>query len=177
MSVDMKKRDKKLSLSMVVILALLIAIEIVLSRFLSIAQWNIKFSFSFIPVVVAAILYGPIASAIVGGVSDFLGAILFPIGAYFPGFTLTSALVGMIFGLFLHRKQSMTRIVASTLITQTFCSLLLNSFWISVLYGSNFIALLSTRWLQCIVMSVVTIIVVSIVSYQLMPRIKTAIVK
>ena len=46
-------------------LAMLTAIEIVLSRFLSINAWNIKIGFSFVPIVVAAILYGPIAAGIV----------------------------------------------------------------------------------------------------------------
>ena len=71
----------------IVYLGVLTALEIVLNRFLSINAWNIKIGFSFVPIVVAAILYGPIAAGIVAALCDFLGAILFPIGAYFPGFT------------------------------------------------------------------------------------------
>lgn len=171
MSIQKMKRDRKL-LPMLVTLALLVAIEIILSRFLSFAQWNIKFSFAFIPVVIAGILYGPFASAVVGGLSDFLGAVLFPIGAYFPGFTLTSMLTGFVLGLFLYKKQSIGRIVAATLINQFFGSLLLNSFWISVLYGSSYLALLSTRAIQSVAMSIVTIIVVSVICKELVPRLK-----
>ena len=87
-------------------LALLTALEIVLSRFLSINAWNTKIGFSFVPIVAAAILYGPAAAGIVGALGDFIGAILFPIGAYFPGFTLTAFLTGCVFGLFLHRKEA-----------------------------------------------------------------------
>ena len=103
----------RFSTRMLTTLALLTAIEIVLSRFLSVNAWNIKIGFSFVPVVVAAILYGPIAAGIVAALGDFVGAILFPIGTYFPGFTLTAFLTGCVFGLFLHKKQSWPRIIAA----------------------------------------------------------------
>lgn len=172
MSGEKTRTKAKMGLSTWITLSFFIALEIVLSRFLGFQQWNIKFSFAFIPVVMAAIMYGPAAAAIVGGVSDFLGAILFPIGSYFPGFTLTAALTGMVLGLFLHKKQSMSRIIYATLINQTFGSLLLNTFWISILYGSKFLPLLITRLWQSAVMSVVTIVVTGIISLQLVPRVR-----
>ena len=107
-------------------LAMLIAIEVILSRFLSINAWNIKIGFGFVPVVIAAILYGPLAGGIVGALSDFIGALLFPIGTYFPGFTLTSFLMGMIFGLFLYKKQGWLQGLASVGINQFILGLFLN---------------------------------------------------
>ncbi|MDD5936289.1 MAG: folate family ECF transporter S component [Clostridiales bacterium] len=178
MSVNIKKRNKKITLPMLIVLAMLIAIEIVLSRFLSFAQWNIKFSFAFIPVVVAAILYGPIASAAVGGISDFLGAILFPIGPYFPGFTLTAVITGVIYGLFLHKKQTLVRIISASVTVHVCCSWLLNSFWIWVLYAkSSYPALLATRAVQTVVMTVVTVIVISVISLEIVPKVKTSMLK
>ena len=56
-------------------LAMLIAIEVILSRFLSINAWNIKIGFGFVPVLIAAILYGPLAGGLVGALSDFIGAV------------------------------------------------------------------------------------------------------
>ena len=61
----------------------MIALEVILSRFLSINAWNIKIGFAFVPVVITAILYGPLAAGIVGAAADFLGAVLFPIGGSF----------------------------------------------------------------------------------------------
>lgn len=172
MSVERTGSKTKMRLSTWITLSFFVALEIVLSRFLGFQQWNVKFSFAFIPVVMAAIMYGPVAGAMVGGVSDFLGAILFPIGSYFPGFTLTAALIGMVFGLFLHKKQSMIRIIYATVINQVFGSLLLNTFWISILYGSKFGPLLLTRVWQCTVMSIVTVIVTGVISMQLIPRVR-----
>ena len=84
------------------LMGLLTAVEIVLSRFLSISAWNTKIGFAFVPVVIAAILLGPYRAGIVAALADFLGAVLFPIGAYFPGFTLTAFFMGVIYGLLLH---------------------------------------------------------------------------
>ena len=141
-------------------LGLLLAVEIVLSRFLSISAWNLKIGLSFIPVVLAAVLYGPLPAAILGGLGDFLGAILFPIGPYFPGFTLTAFLTGMIFGLFLYRRRTLPRILASVGIIQFVLGLLINSWWISLLYGSPYGPLLAARAVQAVALTVIQILVI-----------------
>jgi len=49
---------KKQKISMLATLGMLLAIEIVLSPVLLHFAWNIKIGFSFVPVAVAAVLYG-----------------------------------------------------------------------------------------------------------------------
>lgn len=145
------------------ILGLLVAVDIVLSRFLSISAWNIKIGFSFVPIALAAILYGPLAGGLVAAVGDFLGAVLFPIGPYFPGFTFTAFLTGMVFGLFLHKKQNLRNIAGAVLVNQLIMSLLLNTLWISILYGSPFLPLLETRVFQAVLLGVVQFVVIRMV--------------
>ena len=142
------------------ILALLIAMEIILNRFLSINAWNIKIGFSFVPVVIAAMMFGPIHAAIVGGVGDLLGALLFPIGAYFPGFTLTAVLMGIVWGLFLYKDQNIVKIILSVGINQLILGLVVNTFWISVLYGSPYGPLFLTRIIQAVILTAVQIVVI-----------------
>lgn len=159
------RRSGKSALRMLVLLAMLTAMEIVLSRFLSINAWNLKIGFSFVPIVIAAILYGPIGSACVAALGDFLGAILFPIGPYFPGFTLTALLTGLVFGAFLYRKKDKTKwyavgVVLSVCINQLIFGLLLNTYWISVLYGNPFGATLLSRIPQCAILIPVQIAVI-----------------
>ena len=72
---------KKLDTRSITALGLLVAVEIVLSRFCSINAWDLKIGFSFLPVAVAAMRLGPLEAAVVAAVSDFVGAVLFPIGA------------------------------------------------------------------------------------------------
>ena len=149
---------QKFSTRTLTTLAMLIAIEVILSRFLSVNAWNIKIGFGFVPVVIAAVLYGPLAGGIVGALSDFIGALLFPIGTYFPGFTLSSFLTGVVFGLFLYKKQGWLQGLAAVGINQFILSLFLNTLWISMLYGSPYVPLLATRVFQSILLTVVQLI-------------------
>ena len=148
---------------------MLVALNVILSRFLSIAAWNIKISFAFVPVVFAALYLGPWQAALVGALGDFTGATLFPIAAYFPGFTITAAIVGLIYGLFLSKKQTMPRILGAVLVTEIVGSLLLNTFWISVLFGSPFLPLMATRVFQCLILGIVEIVVIRVMA-GLVPR-------
>ncbi len=155
---------KKFHTKLVVTVGLLVAIHIILSRFLSINAWNIKIGFAFVPVFVAAWLYGPVPAALVGGLGDFLGAVLFPIGPYFPGFTLSCALTGIIFGLLLHKEQTMPRILTAVALNQFGVSLFLTTLWISILYGSPYGALLATRVVQAAILSVVELSVITVLN-------------
>ncbi|MDD4844183.1 MAG: folate family ECF transporter S component, partial [Anaerotignum sp.] len=135
-----------------VIMALLVAISVILSRFLSISAWNLKIGFAFVPIALAGMLLGPVPAGIVAALADFLGATLFPIGQYFPGFTLTAFLNGILLGVILYKKADMKNIVTASVLTQILGSLLLNTLWISILYGTPFWALMPTRILQTCVM-------------------------
>lgn len=143
----MKKRSM-FTLEALVCLAVLTAAQIVLSRFLSIQLWNLKFGFSFVPVMLAAYLYGPVGAACVYGFGDLIGALTFPQGAYFPGFTLTAVISGFIWGLLLNKKIKPINSVLAVAIVQFACSFLLNSFWISYTAGAPYLSLLATRWPQ-----------------------------
>ena len=153
-------------------MGVLIAIEIVLSRFLSINAWNLRIGFSFVPIAIAGMLLGPLPAGIVAAVADVLGAILFPTGPFFPGFTLTAFLTGVIWGIFLYRKQTALRILFAVLINQLILSFLLNSLWISVLYGSPFMPLLATRIIQTAILIPVQFIVIGALMKTLGVRIR-----
>jgi len=147
------------------LIALLAAIEIVLSRFLSIQAWNTKIGFSFVPIVVAAILLGPIPAAVVATIADIVGALLFPSGAFFPGFTLTACLSGLNYGLFLHKKQDMLHVLGAVSVHQLLLSLLLNTLWISILYGSPYKALLVTRSVQTVIIFAVQMVCIPLIAH------------
>ena len=161
----------RFSLHTLVMMALLTALEIVLSRFLSLSAWNMKIGFAFVPVAVAAMLLGPLEAGVVGALADLLGALLFPVGAYFPGFTLTAFLMGAVYGLCLHKKQSFPRILLAVALHQLALSLGLNTLWISVLYSSPYGALLLTRLPQCALLAAAQLMLLPLLS-RLLPRLK-----
>ena len=88
-----------------VTMAFLIALEIVLTRFCSINTPILRIGFGFLPVAMMGIMFGPLWAGIGYAVGDLLGMLIFPSGAYFPGFTLTAFLTGLVFGFFLHGKE------------------------------------------------------------------------
>ena len=132
---------------------MLTALCVVLDR-LSAMNEFFKVGLGFVPVVIAAILYGPATSALVYGLADFIAANLFPKGAYFPGFTLSAILMGAIYGIVLYEwKKSETpsenrggvlksalrylyRVVAPTLLCSA-VGMFLTTYWITFLYGKK----------------------------------------
>jgi len=148
----------------IVYLAVLIALEIVLNRFLSINTPVVKIGFSFVPIAIAGMLFGPIPAAIVAALADLLGAILFPTGTIFLGITLTAFLKGISWGLFLYKKQSVLNIVLAVLVDQIVLSYFLNSFWLSILMGAPYASLLATRIVQTAILIPVELVVVFAIS-------------
>lgn len=145
---------------MIAHLAVLIALEVILSRFCSISTPLVKIGFGFVPIAIAGIMYGPKWAAAVGGMTDFIGASLFPIGAYFPGFTLSQALTGAVFGLFLHnRRTSNLHLAGAVAVNCIGISLFLTTFWVSVVSHTPYWALFPTRILQNVIMIPVQFIV------------------
>ncbi len=170
-------------------LALLCAMQIVFARFLAIPiGTSLRFSLSFIPVVIAARHYGIIGGMLVYGLGDLIGAIALPTtGAYLPGFTVTAVISGLIFGIFLGKectpfwskifpfdKKGITVIVLSVLSNQIICSLLLNSFWLSHYYSIPFMANLATRTLQVLIIGALQIIFMVLFLYRICAALKKA---
>ena len=154
--------DRRMTTQKLVAVALLVAVNVVLSRFLSISTQEIKIGFAFIPVMIGSLALGPVGGGIVGALGDLVGAVFFPIGAYFPGFTVCAFLTGWNYGIFLKNNQIHVRIILAVSISEIVCSLLLNSWWISLLYGIPYWGSVLTRILQSIVMIIVECVVLKV---------------
>lgn len=146
-------------LKKVILAALLLATTVVLSRFLSIKTPIIVISFSYLPIMLSAILLGPFYSTLIAALSDLIGALLFPFGAYFFGYTLSSALAGLIYGLLLYKgkkefsnKNFIIRLIVSTLLVIVVCNTLLNTLWIYITTKKALVAILPTRLLKQLIM-------------------------
>ena len=128
----------KITLRQLTVSALLIALDVVFSRVLAINTPLMKIGLGFAAVAVAAMLYGPAWAALTAALGDLIGALLFPTGAYFPGFTATAALTGLIFGLFLYRREkSLLRAFLAALCNCLLVTFLLNTLMIAVFFRSS----------------------------------------
>ena len=165
--------DKKSKTIRLVTIAFLIALEIILTRFCSINTPILRIGFGFLPVAMMGIMYGPVWAAIGYAVGDVLGMLIFPSGVYFPGFTVTAVLTGFVFGFFLHNKDKITwkTVLPASLIVILVLNLCLDTFWLSILMGDGFIALLPTRIFKCVVMFPIHLILIPLVWNRIMSKI------
>lgn len=145
-------------------LSMLTALQVVLSRFVSIETPIFKISFGFVPVMIAGGLFGPLGGLIVGGLSDFLGAILFPFGAYFPGYTVTAAFSGAVYGFLFYKNTNLQKIILAYLITTLVVTLGFNTLFVAIFYVKGeaslwvkHLSLLPSRLLQAGIMLVLQV--------------------
>jgi len=133
-------------LKKLIILSLLTAISIILERLLGYNDKLISVSFSFLPVALAGMLFGPVSGAVVCAGADLLGAFLFPVGPLDLRFTLIAAIKGGLYGILLFRPNPLRyhAIVAQILVTLV-AHLTLNTLVISTIIGKGFFALLPLR--------------------------------
>ena len=106
----------------------------------------IRIGFSGLPNQVVAYLFGPAVGGIFGAALDIIKYLIKPEGAFFPGFTVSAALGGIIYGAFLYRRKlAIARVFAAQLTVKVFVNLLLNTLWLNMLYGKGFMAILPGR--------------------------------
>lgn len=150
---DFFMRSKSNSyLYILVCVSLLIALDVILTRFLSIQTQFLRVGFGFLPIAIAGIAYGPVWGCICGAVGDILGMLIYPTAAYFPGFTLTAALTGIVFGLILHKnKMTFVRLFLASAIVCILLNLLLDTLWLELMYGNGYLAILPGRIVKCVI--------------------------
>lgn len=89
---------------------------------------NLKISFVYLFFVLITMLYGPMTGLIIGMMSDILGFVLIPSGAFYFGYTIQAALTGFVYGLCFYKKKV-------TFINCFFARFLVNIF-LNIILGS-----------------------------------------
>lgn len=141
--------QKKSNLNKIIVIGLLIAVEIILTRLLSINFIpSIRIGFGFLPVALTAIMFGPYWAAASYALGDVIGIHLFPVATAPPfyGFTITAFLTGLIFGFSFHKKLiTYKRVFITALIVCIPLNLGLDTYWLSLLMNKGFLVLLPVR--------------------------------
>ncbi len=152
----------------IILEALLLAMLIVLSRFLSIKTPLLKISFAFIPTMLCAIWLGPKWTVLLNVLGDIIGATLFPTGPYFVGYTISTGIAGLIYGLLLYKKEAdsytdkqfVIRLIIAVVLVTIISNIILNTLWVSITTGKAYIVLLGTRIIKELIMIPINIIVI-----------------
>ncbi len=133
-----------------ILTALAVALKFVAS--IDIGQY-IRIGISDMPSVAASSLFGPAVGCIFWAVLDIIKYIVAPTGPFFPGFTISAAISGMIFGMILYRRPlTVQRVFAAELINKVVISVFLNTIWLSILYGNAITMMLPARLLSAAIM-------------------------
>jgi ECF transporter S component (folate family) len=120
---------------------------------------SLKIGFSYLPNEFLYYMFGPAVGAIFGAAMDILTYILKPTGPFFYGFTLSAILKGLIYGFILYKKPlSLRRIFIANVISLVFITLLLDTYWLTLLYGKAFLIFLSERLVKIVLLPVETIL-------------------
>lgn len=126
-----------------IFMALSVALKFVAS--IDIGQY-IRIGVSDLPGMAVSALFGPAVGGIFWGMLDIVKYLVAPTGPYFPGFTISAALNGVIFGVILYKKNiTIPRVFMAQLVSKVVVSLLINTAWLSILYGNAFLAMLPAR--------------------------------
>lgn len=127
-----------------VLAAMLLAVYAVLGIFkipIPPASLENRLTLTFAATSSAGIILGPIPAMLVGGLGDILGYLLNPGGGvYFPGFTISAALGGFIYGICLYgsniksMKSALWRVALAVFLITLFLNMCLNTFWLMLMY-------------------------------------------
>ena len=123
------------------------AMSIVLSYVASIRVTpNLKIGLGALPNEMVDYLFGPVVGALFGGGMDIIKFMMKPDGGFMPGFTFNAMLAAFIYGIFLYKKPiSLTRMMIAKFIVAILCNIILGTYWLSMINGKGFIALLPGR--------------------------------
>ncbi len=146
--------------------ALLLAMEIILSRFLSIKTPILTIGFSFVPAILCAIWLGPKWSILIAVLADLIGATLFPFGSFFIGYTVTTAVAAAIYGFLLYKKEEDTykdkqfivRMILAVVLVTFIANIGLNTLWLSITTGKAFMVLMASRIVKELIMVPIKVI-------------------
>lgn len=102
---------------------------------------------------------------------------MFPFGPYFPGFTVSAGLMGLVYGLFLYKKPAkeindwkyIVLLTISSIIVLGGIKILLESIFLNVLYGKAFLAVVASRAVTQGIMLPIQVITIFLLEKSLRP--------
>ncbi len=141
---------KQRSLRTLVLLALFIAINLILSRiFVFYLTDFARLELGNVPLLLAGLLCGPAAGAVTGAVADILGSVVLSGRGWFPLLTVGPLLMGLLPGLLrrplLGKEPNWKRMLFLIVLTELIASVFYKTWCLSLLYGMSFPALLAVR--------------------------------
>lgn len=151
-----------------VVIALMVALIFIFSRFLGITADVIHLGFDFLPVMVIACLYGPVWAAVTYMVGDLVCAIGMPFGMINPGLTVIAGIIGLVYGFaFYNRNLKGVKLfvvsILASLAVAGIIKLFGTTLCLAVMYGSPYWPTVVARIPNCIILFAAQIITIPLI--------------
>ncbi len=133
---------KTFTLRNTLLMAMLIAISIILSRFLGfyLDPNSLRISFEAAPIILAGVWMGPVAGLVVGGIADLLGALVSGV-AFTPFLMIGPMMIGFLSGLLskyiFKDKKTILTLSASCIIAEFIGTMIVTTYILMLLYGGG----------------------------------------
>ena len=121
-----------------VTLALLLAIQVVISALYIPISDTLRITFSFIVMMIVGMMTDIKTAILYGLLEDISAFIVFPSGPFFIGYTLGTMVAMSIYSLFLYREVTIKQIIFAKTAVTIIHNIILNSLWNAVLYTNDF---------------------------------------
>lgn len=165
--------DNLKNVRMLAFIALMIALKIVIGFIRIPVGENLRITLTYIVVAIEGMVVGPIAGITSAFITDNLSFILFPDGAYFPGYTLTAMLGSFFYSIFLYQKKATwTRLTFAKICNNYLVNVLLGSLWSSMLYGKAYLVYATTSLIKNTLLLPIEIILLMIAIKFIYPILK-----
>ncbi len=125
---------------------------------------DLRIGFGYLCNASIGMLFGPVVGMLAGVATDVLGYFAgnFTMGGYFPGYTLTAVVGGLIYGLWLYRPsvgirndsrgKRIARIVGCKATINLFCNIFMNTLWLTMTGGKALAMILPLRVMKNVVL-------------------------
>lgn len=127
------------NLKSLVFAGLTIALGTVLSLIYIPVGLNLRISFAYLVIAFGSMIFGPVVGLSVGFAYDLIGYLMIPSTIFFPGYTLSTMLEFLIYGIFLYQCQvSVLRVFLSKFIIDFGIHVGLGSLWSKILFNKGY---------------------------------------
>ena len=141
------------SLRTLIFAALIIAIRVALKQVFIPVGDQLSIYVGFIFTAVGGSIYGPVVALLAGTITDLLGFVVAPTGAFNPLFTLIEVFTTFLYSLLLYRQKiTFGRILLTKLSVNVLGNIVANSLVMALLYGKGIYSYLVPRILKNIVL-------------------------
>lgn len=152
-------------LKSLVMMGILVAFCIAVEPLTLVITPDLMIRWSFVFIAIAGFMFGPVSAGLAAVAVDIINFMLFPKGAFFPGYTVSALLGGLIYGIFLYRRKVrswgfIVLAVACKTVINVGINICLNTYWTTFFSEKSWIVLLPTRIIKNIALLPVECVII-----------------